>query len=92
MTEGLQIRCYVEGNQRYVDMFPNETMQINTSFAEIQDITKKNSAFSKGFSVPGSQRNNEIFNFFYDLNSVPVTFDHNNKFDAQLFYYLLFLF
>lgn len=80
----LQIRAFVQGVPKFLDLYKDEPVLLSLSFAEVQDITKKNSAFSKGFSVPGSQRNNEIFNFFYDLNSVPVTFDPNNKFDAQL--------
>lgn len=80
----LQIRAFVQGEPKFLDLYKDEPVLLSLSFAEVQDITKKNSAFSKGFSVPGSQRNNEIFNFFYDLNSVPVTFDPNNKFDAQL--------
>lgn len=80
----LQIRTFVQGQPKFLDLYKDEPVLLSLSFAEVQDITKKNSAFSKGFSVPGSQRNNEIFNFFYDLNSVPVTFNPNNKFDAQL--------
>jgi hypothetical protein len=80
----LQIRAFVQGEPKFLDLYKDEPVLLSLSFAEVQDITKKNSAFSKGFSVPGSQRNNEVFNFFYDLNSVPVTFDPNNKFDAQL--------
>ena len=80
----LQIRAFVQGEPKFLDLYNDEPVLLSLSFAEVQDITKKNSTFSKGFSVPGSQRNNEIFNFFYDLNSVPITFDPNNKFDAQL--------
>lgn len=80
----LQIRAFVQGEPKFLDLYKDEPVLLSLSFAEVQDITKKNSAFSKAFSVPGSQRNNEIFNFFYDLNSVPITFDPNNKFDAQL--------
>jgi uncharacterized delta-60 repeat protein len=84
MTEGLQIRCYVEGNQKYVDMFPNETMQINTSFAEIQDITKKNSAYSKQFNLPGSKNNNDVFNYFYEFSSTYTDFNPKLKFEAEV--------
>lgn len=80
----LQIRAFVQDEPKFLDLYKDEPVLLSLSFAEVQDITKKNSSFSKAFSVPGSQRNNEIFNFFYDLNSVPITFDPNNKFDAQL--------
>jgi hypothetical protein len=83
---GLQIRTYVEGKQRYLDLFGNETIDIEVSFAEIQDITKKNSAFTKEFRVPGSKNNNEIFNYFFDINSVYLDWNPKKKFEADLLY------
>ena len=80
----LQIRVTVQDEYRFLDLYRDEPVLLSLSFAELQDITKKNSAFSKAFSVPGSKNNNEIFNFFYDINAVPVDFDPNNKFDAVL--------
>jgi hypothetical protein len=66
----LQIRCYVNGNQEFIELYGNEDIDMEVSFAEIQDISKKNSAFSKEFKVPGSKNNNYIFNYFFDLNQV----------------------
>ena len=80
----LQIRTTVNSGYTYLDLYKNEPVLLSLSFAELQDITKKNSNFSKSFSLPGSKKNNETFNFFYDLNSIPTTFDPNNKFDATL--------
>jgi hypothetical protein len=85
-TEGLQIRCYVEGVQKYIDMFPNETLEMSISFAEIQDITKKNSAFSKQFNLPGSKTNNDIFNYFFEFSQTPLDFNPNNKFEAEILF------
>lgn len=83
---GLQIRCYVDGNQEFIDLYGNETIELEVSFAEIQDITKKNSAFSKQFNVPGSKNNNYIFNYFFDINSVYTNFNPTKKFEADLLY------
>jgi hypothetical protein len=80
----LQIRTTVLGEYKFLDLYRDEPVLLSLSFAELQDITKKNSAFSKAFSVPGSQSNNQIFNFFYDINAVPTNFDPNNKFEAIL--------
>jgi len=80
----LQIRTTVSGSHKFLDLYTDEPILLSLSFAELQDITKKNSTFSKAFSVPGSKNNNEIFNFFYDLNSVPLDFNPNNKFDSIL--------
>ena len=55
---GLQIRTYVNGNQEFIELYGNENVSIEVSFAEIQDITKKNSAYTQEFKVPGSKNNN----------------------------------
>lgn len=83
---GLQIRCYVEGNQEFIELYGNEDIDMEVSFAEIQDITKKNSAFTKQFKVPGSKNNNYIFNYFFDINSVYLNWNPKKKFEADLIY------
>ena len=80
----LQIVTTVQGEKKELDLYQNEPVFVNLSFAELQDITKKNSNFSKAFSLPGTKKNNEIFNFFYDINAIPVDFNPNNKFAAVL--------
>ena len=80
----LQIRTQVGNDYKYIDLYRDEPVNLSLSFAELQDITKKNSAYSKAFSVPGSKNNNELFNFFYDLNAIPTTFNPNNTFKAVL--------
>lgn len=80
----LQIRTLIAGTHKFIDLFDDEDILMSFSFAEISDITSKNSAFSKAFTVPGTKDNNEIFNFFYNLNQVPLDFNPNNKFDANI--------
>jgi hypothetical protein len=80
----LRIRTTVNNENIFLDLYKNEPVLLSLSFAELQDITKKNSNFSKAFSLPGSKLNNTVFNFFYELNSIPTTFDPNNKFEASL--------
>lgn len=82
----LQIRTYVNGNQEFIDLYGNENIDIEISFAEIQDITKKNSAFTKEFKVPGTKNNNNIFNYFYDINAVALSWNPKKKFEADLLY------
>lgn len=83
---GLQIRTYVDGNQEFIDLYGNENIDIEISFAEIQDITKKNSAFTKEFKVPGTKNNNNIFNYFFDINAVALSWNPKRKFEADLLY------
>ena len=78
----LQIRTLVSGKYKYLDLFDDEDILMSFSVGEIQDITSKNSSYSKSFTLPGTKNNNEIFNYFYDVNSVPLDFDPNDKFDA----------
>jgi hypothetical protein len=80
----LRIRTTVDNENIFLDLYKNEPVLLSLSFAELQDITKKNSNFSKAFSLPGSKKNNQVFNFFYDLNAIPTDFNPNNKFDATL--------
>ncbi len=80
------ISCIVNGNTEYIEMYGNEALTLDVSFAEIQDITKKNSAYSRDFKVPGSKNNNYIFNYFFDINQVPLDFTPNKKFEASILY------
>jgi hypothetical protein len=83
---GLQIRTYVDGNQEFIDLYGNEDIDLEISFAEIQDISKKNSAYTKEFKVPGSKNNNYIFNYFFDINQVFTDWNPKKKFEADLLY------
>lgn len=80
----LQIITTIGGAQRELDLFQDQPLLLNISFAEIQDITKKNSAFSQSFQIPGTKNNNEIFNYYYDISSIPFSFNPNQKFPAIL--------
>jgi hypothetical protein len=80
----LQLRTIIDAREVFIDLFGDEPVLLNFSTAEIQDITAKNSAFSQEFSIPGTKNNNDIFNFYYDLNSIPQTFNPNNKFASTL--------
>lgn len=80
----LQIRTTVGNQNVFLDLYRDEPILLNCSFAELQDITKKNSNFSQQFNLPGSKNNNEVFNFFFALNAVPTTFNPNDKFNAVL--------
>ena len=78
----LQIRTTIGNDVVFLDLFQNEPMSMSFSFAEIQDITLKNSAFSQSFNIPGTKSNNEVFDYYYDVNSVPTNFNPNEKFPA----------
>ena len=82
----VQLVTNVAGNQEYIELFGTETLSLDVSFAEIQDITKKNSAYTKEFDVPGTNQNNYIFNYFFDFNQVPLDWTPSKKFEAWILY------
>lgn len=82
----VQLRVIVDGNIEFIELYGNENITLEVSFAEIQDITKKNSAYTKEFNVPGSKNNNYIFNYFFDFNQVPLDWTPTKKFEAELMY------
>lgn len=67
-------KIYIEG--MLLDLFNDETMELNSSIANTDDITKINSDYTKSFTVPGSDVNNFIFKHYYDA-------DIDNTFDAR---------
>lgn len=78
----LDIRTTIGTSQVYIDLYDDEPVLISISAGEIVDITQKNSAFSQSFTVPGTKSNNDIFNYYYDISSIPTSFNPNNKFEA----------
>jgi hypothetical protein len=88
----IEIRVNIDGEFYDVDLYDNEDIRMDLSIAEIQDITKKNSSFTKEFNIPGSKNNNQIFQNFYNPNSVQFSYDIREKFPAIILYqgYIIF--
>ena len=80
----IQIRTTIGCDLEYLDTYGDEDIKIEVGFAEVQDITKKNSTFTKSFKLPGSKHNNDIFNHFYDFSASMYDYDVRRKFDCQL--------
>jgi hypothetical protein len=84
--KSLQLITIIDGVKRIIDLFGDEDITLEMSFAEIQDITKKNSTYTQSFNVPGSKNNNDIFNHFYDPSSTPTTYDVRRAFKGYFTY------
>ena len=84
--KSLQLITTIDGEKRIIDLYGDEDITLEMSFAEIQDITKKNSTYTQSFNVPGSKNNNDIFNHFYDPASTPTTYDVRRTFSAYFTY------
>jgi len=74
-----KFRLFIEGVE--VDLFKDEIVTVNSSVANVQDISKVFSDFSQSFLVPASPRNNAIFQHWYESDVVP-TIDQNLRRDA----------
>jgi len=76
----------ISGNTFPMDMFEDSDFKLNMSFAEIQDITKRSSTYSRSFYAPGSKHNNDVFQHFFNLNSSFTDYDVRKKMNAVLTY------
>jgi hypothetical protein len=74
-----KLQLFIEGVE--VDLFKDEIVTVNSSVANVQDISKVFSDFSQSFLVPASPRNNAIFQHWYESDIVP-TIDQNLRRDA----------
>jgi hypothetical protein len=74
-----KLQLFIEGVE--VDLFKDEIVTVNSSVANVQDISKVFSDFSQSFLVPASPRNNAIFEHWYESDVVP-TIDQNLRRDA----------
>jgi hypothetical protein len=58
-----------------LDLYNDIPIKLNKSFAELQDIGKRNSDYSVGLSLPGSKKNNAFFENYFDVNTNSLFFD-----------------
>ncbi|MAY52539.1 MAG: hypothetical protein CMC75_04665 [Flavobacteriaceae bacterium] len=67
-----------------VDFFSFESIELNSSFQDVRDISKVFTDYSKTFSVPASPVNNKIFKHYYNSN-VENGFDARIKQKAEIY-------
>jgi hypothetical protein len=58
-----------------LDLYDDVPIKINKSFAELQDVAKRNSDYSIGLTLPGSKKNNRFFEGYYNVDSATLFFD-----------------
>ena len=63
------------GLYEFLDLYGDIPIKINKSFAELQDISKRNSDYSIGLQLPGSKKNNRFFENFFDVDTVSLYFN-----------------
>lgn len=75
-----KVQLYIE-DQR-VDLFSDETIEVNSSIQDFRDIGKIFSDYTQSFNVPASDTNNKIFKHFYNFNITGGAYDNRTKKDA----------
>jgi hypothetical protein len=67
----------ITGETQYqtLDLDGDIPIKINKSFAELQDISKRNSDYSIGLTLPGSKKNNRFFESFFNVDSQSLYFN-----------------
>jgi hypothetical protein len=62
-----------------LDTYSTIPIKINRSYAELQDIGKKNSDYSIGIQIPGSKKNNRFFENFFNVDTQSLYFNAIKK-------------
>ncbi len=72
-----KVQLYIE-NQK-LDLFSDESIEINSKIQDLRDIGKIFTDFTQAFNVPASPANNKIFSHFYNYNITTGAYDHRTK-------------
>ena len=62
------IQLYINGTR--ADMFKDESVTLNQSIKQIQELDKVFLAYSKNFDLPATKTNNKIFKHYYEYDIV----------------------
>jgi len=76
-----QVRLFIEG--RELDLFNDEQIQVSSSVQNVYDISKSHTDISQSFTVPGTAKNNQIFEHFYE-NAIDGTLDYGLRRDGYI--------
>ena len=67
-----------------LDLYSDIPIKINKSIAEIEDISKRNSDYSVGLTLPGSKKNNRFFESYFNVDTQSLFFDANKSVQCQV--------
>ncbi len=67
-----------------LDLYTDIPIKITKSFAELQDISKRNSDLSIGLQLPGSKKNNRFFENFYNVDQQTLFFDITRRVECDV--------
>jgi hypothetical protein len=69
----------LDTNNSILDVKEEVQLPLNFNVADIRDLSKRSGTFSKTIKLPGSKRNNQILNNYFDINIADGSFDVNAK-------------
>jgi hypothetical protein len=67
-----------------LDLYSDIPIKIDKSVAELQDISKRNSDLSIGLSLPGSKKNNQFFESFFNVDSQSLYFNATKRVECNV--------
>ena len=73
----LQLIAYNQTNnsEYYLDIDSTENISLNFAVSEIKDFSSRKSSRSDSFSLPFTEKNNQFFTHFYNINASTGDFD-----------------
>jgi hypothetical protein len=77
----MRVAIFIE-NER-IELFNDENIEIVSSITDSSDVSSNTTDYSKGFTVPASDKNNAIFKHYYNAN-IDNTFDARVKKNARI--------
>lgn len=66
-----------------LSLFEDENIELKSSLANINDITKQNTDFTRSFTVPADNINNRLFKHYYNAD-IDNSFDARTKVDGYI--------
>ena len=69
----------INGVKWSVDTYTDETINLIINVVDINDISSRNSSFSKTIKLPETANNRQVFGDISDLSAEPATFNPNKK-------------
>jgi len=77
----MRVDIYIGGDK--LDLFADENIEVVSSVADIEDITKNTTDYTKTFTVPSSRSNDILFKHWYNA-TVDNSFDARVKVDGRI--------
>lgn len=77
----MRLKIYIEG--QVIDLFNDETVELTSTIANTEDITKAWSDYTRTFTVPASDTNNKLFKHYYNAD-IDNTFDARTKKNCRI--------